>query len=49
MERIVNLVGDLIDDIERDPDITKTLILEELYKIKNEIEDLQLEQEENSY
>tara|TARA_R100000908_G_C3725567_1_gene126761 strand:- start:787 stop:939 length:153 start_codon:yes stop_codon:yes gene_type:complete len=49
MERIINLIEDIIDDIERDPDITKTLILEELYKVKNEAEDLNLEQEEGSY
>ena len=42
MERIINLIEDIIDDIERDPDITKTLILEELYKIKNEARILDL-------
>ena len=46
MEKIIELIEELIDDIERDPEITKTLILEALYKVKEEAEDIILEQEE---
>ena len=38
---------EIIDDIERDPEITKTLILEALYKVKEEAEDINLQEEEN--
>ena len=47
MERIIELIEELIDDIERDPEITKTLILEALYKVKEEAEDINLQEEEN--
>ena len=39
MEKIIELVEELIDDIERDPDITKTMILETLYNIKSKMEE----------
>ena len=47
MENIIELIEELIDDIERDPEITKTLILEALYKVKEEAEDINLQEEEN--
>ena len=47
MERIIELIEELIDDIERDPEINKTLILEILYKVKEEAEDINLQEEEN--
>ena len=47
MEKIIELIEELIDDIERDPEVTKTLILESLYKIKEEAEDINLQEEEN--
>ena len=46
MEKIIELIGNIIDDIERDKDVTKTSILEDLYKLKSEVEDIILEQEE---
>jgi len=45
MEKIIELVEELIDDIERDPDVTKTIILETLYNIKSEMEDINLQEE----
>jgi len=45
MERIIELLEEIIDDIERDPEITKTLILEALYKVKEEAEDINLQEE----
>ena len=45
MENLINLVEELIDDIERDHAITKTEILEALYKIKGEMEDYNLKYE----
>ena len=48
MERIIDLIEELIDDIERDHAITKTEILEALYKIKSEIEDHNLKYEEET-
>tara|TARA_R110002153_G_scaffold80888_3_gene205143 strand:- start:29 stop:181 length:153 start_codon:yes stop_codon:yes gene_type:complete len=45
MDKILNIIENLIDDLERDTDLTKTEILEDLYKIKQEIEDYQLNQE----
>jgi len=45
MEKIIELVEELIDDIERDPDITKTMILETLYNIKSKMEDINLQEE----
>ena len=48
MENLINIVEELIDDIERDHAITKTEILETLYKIKGEIEDHNLKYEEET-
>jgi hypothetical protein len=48
MENLINLVEELIDDIERDHAITKTEILEALYKIKGEMEDYNLKYEEEA-
>ena len=45
MERIIELIEELIDDIERDPEINKTLISEILYKAKEEAEDINLQEE----
>ena len=45
MEKIIELIEELIDDIERDPDSTKIMILETLYNIKSEIEDINLQEE----
>ena len=45
MERIIELIEELIDDIERDPDSTKIMILETLYNIKSEIKDINLQEE----
>jgi len=45
MEKIIESLGELIDDIERDPDVTKTIILETLYDIKSEMEDINLQEE----
>ena len=47
MNKIKNLIENLIDDIERDHEISKSEILTELYKIKQEAEDYQLNQDEN--
>jgi|TARA_R110000851_G_scaffold328479_1_gene499144 hypothetical protein len=47
MDKILNIIENLIDDLERDTDLTKTEILEDLYKIKQEAEDYQLNQEED--
>ena len=43
-----HIYAQLIDDIERDHAITKTEILEALYKIKSEIEDHNLKYEEET-
>ena len=48
MENLINIVEELIDDIERDHAITKTEILEALYKVKSEIEDHNLKYEEEA-
>ena len=45
MEKIIESLEELIDDIERDPDVTKTIILETLYDIKSEMEDINLQEE----
>ena len=47
MDIILDNIEELIDDIERDHAITKTEILEALYKIKEEIEQYKLREEEN--
>tara|TARA_Y100001980_G_C14489450_1_gene266750 strand:+ start:119 stop:262 length:144 start_codon:yes stop_codon:yes gene_type:complete len=45
MEKIIESLEELIDDIERDPDVNKTIILETLYNIKSEMEDINLQEE----
>ena len=47
MENFLEDIEELIDDIERDHAITKTEILEALYKIKEEIEQYKLREEED--
>jgi|TARA_R110000796_G_scaffold22920_1_gene65975 hypothetical protein len=46
MEEIQNQIELLIDDIERDSQITKEEILSALHKLKTDIEDYNLEREE---
>jgi hypothetical protein len=48
MDNLLENIEELIDDIERDHAITKTEILEALYKIKSEIEDHNLKYEEET-
>ena len=47
MNSILENIEELIDDIERDHALTKTEIAEALYKLKEEIEQYQLKNEEN--
>ena len=47
MENIIDNIEALIDDIERDHTLTRTEIAEALYKIKEEIEQYKLRDEEN--
>ena len=49
MENIIDNLEALIDDIERDNTLTKTDITEALYKIKEEIEQYNLNNEENDH
>ena len=44
MERIIDLIEELI---ERDPEVNKTIILETLYNIKSEAEDINLQEGES--
>ena len=46
MNEIQNLLETLIDDVERDENITNADILLALYKLKEEIEDYNLGREE---
>jgi len=46
MEEIQSQLETLIDDVERDENITKTDIVLALYKLKEEIEDYNLGQDE---
>jgi hypothetical protein len=46
MEEIQNKLETLIDDIERDETITNADIILALYKLKEEIEDYNLQREE---
>tara|TARA_B100002019_G_scaffold282548_1_gene287902 strand:+ start:192 stop:362 length:171 start_codon:yes stop_codon:yes gene_type:complete len=46
MEEIQSQLETLIDDIERDNTLTNTDVLEALYKLKERIEDYNLEQDE---
>ena len=47
MDTILDNIEELIDDIERDHVLTRTEIVEALYKIKEEIEQYKLKEEEN--
>ena len=47
MDNFLEDIEELIDDIERDHAITKTEILEALYKLKEEVEQHKLREEEN--
>ena len=49
MENIIDNIEALIDDIERDNTLTKTEITEALYKIKEEIEQYNLNNEEDNH
>ena len=46
MEEIQNLVETLIDNVERDENMTNADIVLALYKLKEEIEDYNLQKEE---
>tara|TARA_B100000287_G_scaffold373878_1_gene373329 strand:- start:706 stop:870 length:165 start_codon:yes stop_codon:yes gene_type:complete len=46
MDEIQNQLELLIDDVERDENITNVEIIAALYKLKSEIEDYNLQQEE---
>jgi hypothetical protein len=46
MEEIQNQLETLIDDVERDENMSKTDIISLLYKLKSEIEDYNLHREE---
>ena len=47
MENIIDNIEALIDDIERDNTLTKAEITEALYKIKEEIEQYKIREEEH--
>ena len=49
MDIILDDFERLIDDIERDDSLTKTEILETLYRLKEEIEQYNLSNEENNH
>ena len=46
MEEIQNQLETLIDDIERDETMTRADLISALYKLKEEIEDYNLQKEE---
>ena len=46
MDEIQNQVERLIDDVERDENMTNAELISELYKLKEEIEDYNLGREE---
>ena len=46
MEEIQNQVERLIDDVERDENMTRSDLIAALYKLKEEIEDYNLQREE---
>ena len=48
MEKVINELENLIDDIERDDTLTKKDILDSLYNIKAEAEDHQIEEQNHS-
>ena len=47
METILINIEELIDDLERDENLTRTEITETLYKIKEEIEQYKIREEEH--
>ena len=47
MDTILENIEELIDDIERDHALTRTEITEALYKIKEEIEQYKIREEEH--
>ena len=47
MEKIIEFIEELIDDLERDENLTRTEITETLYKIKEEIEQYKIREEEH--
>ena len=47
MDTILDSIEELIDDIERDHALTRTEIAEALYKLKEDIEQYKLKEEEN--
>ena len=48
MENVLENIEELIDDIERDHAMTKTEIIETLYKMKEELEQNQLNEDNHS-
>jgi len=48
MEEIQNQVERLIDDVERDENMTNADLISALYKLKEQIEDYNLQREEGS-
>ena len=48
MDNLLENIEELIDDIERDHAMTKTEIIESLYKIKEELEQNQLNEDNHS-
>ena len=48
MEQILEKLEILIDDLERDEELDKDEIIQELNKLKDEIEDYQLRREEGT-
>ncbi len=48
MEDLINNLETLIDDIERDNSLTKKEILDNLYELKQQLEDHQLEEERST-
>jgi demethoxyubiquinone hydroxylase (CLK1/Coq7/Cat5 family) len=47
MDTILENIEELIDDLERDDTLTRTEITETLYKIKEEIEQYRIKEEEH--
>lgn len=48
MNNILQSLEELIDNIERDNTLTKEDILKTVYKIKNEVEEIQLSEDSHS-
>ena len=49
MDAILEKIEELIDDLERDHAMTRSETLEALHKLKDEIEEFQLKQEEEAH